>query len=326
MLLVPGTPVGAGARDVVGRFVALSDGDWAEIERGQPAVKNLPAIDRKEVAVAVVLKTRGRAAVFRQWATSPDALRHDEVVGMGALSAPPDIRDLDGLELEAHSREKLLECKPGACGVKLSAAAMERIYRAAGDRDEADAAAATAGEFREIVLEIAGAYRSGGPDALPPYDDRKEPVRVAEQLPGILDRLPVLTAHLPALRARLERPPLPIDPPDRLYWSKEKYWRREVVLLTHVTVEEVPSDRMVVAASKMLYANHYFEGLVRLAALVEDGDHAYLVDLSRARSDHKRGGFSFIERALVQRLLKGRLERQAVAYRTRLEAVDAAHR
>jgi hypothetical protein len=79
------------------------------------------------------------------------------------------------------------------------------------------------------------------------------------------------------------------------------------------------------AAAKQIYANHYFESSVSITVFVETrGGGGYLAYLSRTRADIRASGFNFLERAVLRRLVVGRLDAQLKWMRAVLEGGTGA--
>ncbi|HET6900760.1 MAG TPA: hypothetical protein VFK70_20560, partial [Vicinamibacteria bacterium] len=145
----------------------------------------------------------------------------------------------------------------------------------------------------------------------------------------VLAALRGLRAAAPALEASLAAVGLHLaeDPPaaGRLVWAQEKLWKRIVITLDHEVAAE-PSLAQGVIVSTRLYANHYFEGSYSVTAVQETAGGCYVTSLNLSRSDHKGGGFSGLERALVNLLVRRRLRSQWGEARTQLESTRQADR
>src|SRR5262249_7228643 len=132
----------------------------------------------------------------------------------------------------------------------------------------------------------------------------------------------------PDLYTFLERFPesRPTSVEDFLYWYKEKFWLLNVLSLNHAAIIDRPttSGRLILLVSKQLYATHYYESSLGITGFIESRGPSYLGFVTRTRPDIRRTGFTWLERALLKRLVKGRLEGQLKHLRARLESGSGA--
>jgi hypothetical protein len=85
---------------------------------------------------------------------------------------------------------------------------------------------------------------------------------------------------------------LPAGAVEVLFWSEDVMPRlRPILSVTHLVVFTPPElPGMTLAASKQIYANHYFEAAVDLTAILDRNPGSYLVVLRRFRFDNLPGG------------------------------------
>jgi hypothetical protein len=294
-------------------------------------------INRDQVLARVLSGKSGQLAVFvaTQLNAPPDALvvwmraiaelkRSKFVLAIGRFSDPPRPSDVENLMLDQPDLEAIRRCRPGDCGLKLSAGEIESLT----------AAVATAGpewreaaqrEFRRLVAERVVQYRARGLAALPPPADGKSR-RSDEALSAIVEQSPYL-AKLPQVVAWLKDYPYADAKVESfLYWSKESYGGgKPVISITHVGIIRPGSDHRlpaILVAGKQIFATHYFEGGLGLTMVLRDAtsDTQYLAYINRSQVDMLRGFFG----GLVRRVLVGRVAGQAPlivrGLRTRLES------
>jgi hypothetical protein len=247
------------------------------------------------------------------------------VMAVGRVGSAPSSRDLDGLTLDPGDVKDLSRCQLHKCELRLPAAAIER-FRSAIDWSSPDRAANAMGMFRETLASYAGSYLDHGNDALFEYANNDDPVHIADGLRRIVTRSPFIGEAAPDLYAYLDQFPRerPADAEDFIYWMKEKFWITNVVSLNHATVLDrtTTAGRLILAVSKQLYATHYYEASVSLTAYVQGPEgESYLVSLTRARADIRRSGFNWMERLLLNRLVRNRIESQVAYFKQRLEGV-----
>ena len=73
-----------------------------------------------------------------------------------------------------------------------------------------------------------------------------------------------------------------------LYWQRERFWRKELVSLDHRALLREP-DR-VLAATKQLWASHYHEASLSLAAAFQEAEGVVFLLVNDTRADIRPGG------------------------------------
>jgi len=160
------------------------------------------------------------------------------------------------------------------------------------DWDSSAAPAAVNALVQQFAFEYVNGYLEGVNERLAEYRDKTRPRLVAKEFREMIDLMPELTIHMPAMREHLLGYPqasLP-DSTSFLYWQKAAFGLKPTIRISHVTIEECP-DKTVVA-SKMLYASHYFWTALELRVLIPDpgrGQGFWFVTLNRSRSDGLSG-------------------------------------
>jgi hypothetical protein len=105
---------------------------------------------------------------------------------------------------------------------------------------------------------------------------------------------------------------------DTLVWSKIKFGLKPVIAVNHISIYKRNSDvgPQVLAASKQIYANHYFNAFLALTAFVNvpgATNTSYLVYENRSRADGLEGPFGKLKRGVVEKKvvegLRGIIER-----------------
>jgi hypothetical protein len=132
----------------------------------------------------------------------------------------------------------------------------------------------------------------------------------------IFDRAPEARRLLEALPRDTATEPL-------IFWSNEKFWRKPVVAMSHVVLHDTADAtwRFAVVASKQLYASHYHDASLELMAHATHAasGRSYVFLLTRTKADTRPGGFGWLERKLLNRLVRRRLEDRFEAMRARLQ-------
>ena len=308
--------------------------DLRTLDAGKAVVKSLDTPVRQELAHfgAVYIEASTDRFVER-FADIERFERGPGIPQIGRFSMLPRLADLATLTLPAKDVTALAKCRPGNCGVKLSAAAMSQF------RDQVNWSSPSAtlqanAIARETILELVRAYQANGNNALGHYDDGSEPLPVGEQFGALLDSGHLLPLPVPGLVAYLRGYPhsRPSGVEDFFYWSVVDFGLKPTVRVNHVILYPLadrPSGVSHVIAIKQLYASHYFHTTLELRFLVEDQRGAdrrgfYLLSITRSRIDGTGGLKGSLLRPIISRRsrtavrsylehLKGQVERAAPA-------------
>ena len=267
----------------------FSPSDLAALERGEPVAKVLDT-DRREVAVvgAIRIKAARERLVDRHRDVSkPPRQRHR--AGGGHVRRHPTRRRSAGPHAENYDLETIRDCKPGDCGVRVSAETMARFarevnWRAVDWREQAGAL------WRRVLAEYAAAYRATG--ALGDYRNKATPLSVAEEFDVLFDESKYFSSAVPEFFAYLQGFPRErlAGAEDILYWKKDDIGLRPITSITHLTLYTPPSGgpqprRPALIGTKQIYATHYFDAGLGLTLAFDDSAAGfYMVSVNRART------------------------------------------
>ena len=302
----------------------FSETDLAALQRGETVVKPSAVQDKRVVAVAGLVNLRATAAEFlRSYRESLTKTSNAAVMEIGSFGAVPALADLQNLTLEAKDIEDLKECTAGDCQIKLSAAMIERFAKEV-NWQAPDYAQQATQLFRTMLFEYITDYRARGDAALIHYGDKSNEVRLAEEHAALTQASGFLN-DLFAASSELQ----PIE--ELIVWSKIKFGLKPVIAINHITIykRERELGPQVLAVSKQLYANHYFNASLALTAFVTlPGPTSYLVYENRSRADGLEGPFSKLKRSVVEKKavegLKGVLENSKINLEAPMLARDNA--
>jgi hypothetical protein len=303
----------------------LTFGETRALQRGSVVAKMVETDDPAEVVsfAATSVKTTSARVV---------ALLHD-VEGRrsepwtqqcGRVGDPPSAADFAALTLDSGDARELSRGRVNACEVRLPADAIRLFNRELGGAPPAPRTERASAIFREMLAGYARAYRERGAPALFEYANNDDPVRIADSLQRLFRRSTLLRELAPDLQAFLVGSPAqrPADAEDYLYWAKEKFWLLDVVSLSQVALVDRPAGagRLTLAVSTQLYATHYYESSLGLTVFVESAPGTgWLFLLNRTRADIRRSGFTWLERLLLNHLVRRRLDARLSHLRARLE-------
>jgi hypothetical protein len=306
-------------------WIRLTRGERARLDADQPVARILPGHDG-QIAVFVATRLTAPPEALVAWTREITAFKRGAfVLAIGRFSDPPVPGDLDALTLDDRDVDEARRCRPGDCGLKLSAAEIARLQQAAegggtGWRDAVQRA------FRQVVFERVQTYRGGGLAALPAPADRSSSRRIDDVMATVVERSPYLY-RMPGLASWLTRYPHEGgDVESFFYWSKEYFGGgKPVIGVTHVAIVRptlTAGGQATIVAGKQILATHYSQTSLGLTLALPGvaGTPSYLVYVNRSALDVLTGMVGTLARPLMER----RLSRQAPlivdGLRTRLES------
>ena len=305
---------------------SLTTPELAAVEKGGIVAKVIDTSDRSEVlSIAVMRVSTTPARVLERFRNVESWRRDPWVLQIGRVGTVPSARDLEALTLDPRDVDDLARCRVNDCDIRFPAEVIEQFRKEIDWSSSSHAARANA-LFRETLSAYTASYLSRGNAALFNYDNNDDPVRIEAGLRLLILRSRLLADAAPDLHSYLERFPTdrPTDAEDFFYWLKERFWLLNVLSLNHSTVVDraTAGGRLIMAVSKQLYATHYYEASLSVTAYLEgpESGGSYLFSLNRVRADIRPGGFNWLERLLLNRLVRRRLEGQFRYLRQGLEA------
>jgi hypothetical protein len=109
----------------------VHDGKMAMIARGEAVAKGLPSKTPAEIIVFGAVFVNATPEEYVRFAFDMGRLRRvPGYLGVGRISNPPLLSDLEGFTLEPEDIRSLKTCGPGKCSVQLPADAMRELQRA----------------------------------------------------------------------------------------------------------------------------------------------------------------------------------------------------
>jgi len=305
----------------------FSDANVAALARGEVIRRTLEPSDNEEIVAVGAVRVRVPREFLIDRIRDIVAFKKSQyVLEIGTFRTPPHLDDLARLTVPAEDVDAIRQCKPGDCKLKLTAAMLGRLQREV-DWSKPDARVKGATVFKQLLVERAANYLSGGSQTLGTYIDKSNSTAMSEGLADLLTTSPYLTDYAPELRRFYDRFPKgePRDAESLLYWSKESFALKPVVGLTHLTIftTTVGDARMTLVASRGLYTSHYFEGSLALSVVTEargaSRPAVYLVYINQSRVDALTGAFSGLRRWVTVRRVRDGMEATLNALKERLE-------
>jgi hypothetical protein len=303
--------------------VTITADDRRQLDRGEPIARVLPA-EELEVAVLAAVPVNIDGDRMVAWIRRIEELKKSAyVLAIRRFSDPPRIEDLADLTLDDEELSEIRACRPGRCGVKLSAAEMSTLQRAAAGAGNAWKATLQE-EFRRVALERVNVYVSG--ESIGPFENHGDRIWPAQEFARLVDHSTFLVDHLPAFAEQLRAGPRSPHPgiESFLYWSKERVANRPIISVTHVNIIRSgdAGSPDVLVAGKEIFSTHYINASLGLTALMrgEPGGPNYLVYVNRSQVDVLHGIFAGIIRWFMQRRLKAEAANVLQGLRRRLES------
>lgn len=303
--------------------VTITAADRRQLDRGEAIARVLPGNDLQVAVFAAVPPGTDGDRLVAWIRRIEDLKKSSYVLAIRRFSNPPRIEDLAGATLDEEDLLEVRGCRPGKCGLKLSAGEMTALRNAAA-KTGGDWRPAVQEAFRRIVLRRVETYVARGEVAA--YEDRNKPVWPAIRFVNLLEQSKLLTERLPKLAAHLRGYPQAADPEVEsfLYWSKERLARKAIVSVTHISIarshEPALPDALVIG--KDIFSTHYVDASLSLTAIMrgDSGGSNYLAYLNRSEVDVLDGAFGRLIRRLMQRRLKAEAAGVIQSLGRRLEA------
>ena len=254
--------------------IGLSQNEIDDIRHGIPVVKTLPSRTPAEVFLFGAIYIHATPESYRQFALDFDRLRRiPSYLALGVFGTPPRLADLNGFALDSDDIRDLQKCRPGECMIQLPGGSMEELQRSI-DWSAPDVNQRVNQYLQGQALSLIQAYQREGNRALGVYNDKRNPIPVAEQFAYMLSYAKGLPAQLPNFYGYLLAYPdaKPASIEDRFYWANVKFGLKPTVRVIHlVTMRGDPADDVAyVVAEKQLYSSHYFATALDLSFCVRD--------------------------------------------------------
>lgn len=302
-------------------YIRASDAELRRLERGEILTRTLDSPDGREITSFGAIRVSCTADVFAARLRDIERFKASEyVLQIGRFQAQPTIQDLAKMTLDPSDREAMRSCRPGACGMRLPAAAIDRFRTGIpwGTPAEADAAAAA---MRQFLVDEAHTYLTRGSAALPNYADRPGTTPRAQAFRILLRPSAFKAESQPELFRWLDEfPGIPMEGAENfLYWSREKFGLKPTISVSHSVLQR--RDGAVVFGSKQVFASHYFEASLGMALFVPvpGTSHGYVTYLNRSRVDTLRGLLAPIARIVAARRARDGLARMLSDVKVKLE-------
>lgn len=303
------------------QYIRASDAELKRLEHGEVLTRTLDSPDGREITSFGAIRVACTADVFAARVRDIERFKASEyVLQIGRFRPEPGVEDVASMTLDPGDREAMRVCRPGACGLRLPAAAMEQFRTTIpwGTVKEADAATTA---VRRFLVDEARMYLARGSTALPDYVDRQGTSPRAQAFRVLLRPSEFKAESQPDLFRWLDEfPRLASDGSDNfLYWSREKFGLKPTISISHSVLRR--GNGTVVFGSKQVFASHYFESSLGMALFIEvpGAPYGYVTYLNRSRVDTLRGLLAPIARLVAARRARDGLGRMLIDVKRKLE-------
>lgn len=273
----------------------LSKGELKSAKEGRLVTKKLDTDVKQEVAMFGITRLNVSADTFlAEYGKDSFMIELAASGSWGFFSTPPVPEDVQELIVPSTDIDDLKKSNVGDSKVKGPLELLDAFRQL--DDSIADYQQQADGIFQRELLRYAQSYMQQGNAGLIEYRDKQNPIKVADELQDILKQSPYLDTYMPELRPYLEQYPNSELPgaSSQLFWKIENFGtkaKRPTISINHFVMYQ-PHEAEMIAASKQLYANHYYEAALGLTVMVKDPENpesgVYFMHISRSRVDALR--------------------------------------
>jgi hypothetical protein len=179
-----------------------------------------------------------------------------------------------------------------------------------------------------VILQYLDRYLAIGNAMMITYDDKIPPVNSLDKFRGLLHEVDWLNQAAPLFYACLDTfsgaPCLQID--SFVYWSNVLFGLKPVFSVTQTMIDQTvqANHPWVFIGFKQLYADHYFDGSLGLAVLLEQSaDPAnpvlWVAYINRTHTDALSGWLGPFKQAIVERKSRAAIQRTLLDMKASLE-------
>jgi hypothetical protein len=308
--------------------IGLTSEEIEAIGQGKAIVKMLPSPSPAEIFMFGAVFVKGKPEDYTKLAFDMDRLSQvPGYLGVGRMSEPPRLSDLEGFTLEPSDIRDLKRCEPGKCGVQLSAEMMKELQHTINtEGPEADAAVNE--RLQKMVLDLLTRYKAKGNRGLGVYRDKDEAFDVEAHHRSLISQAEALPIYLPRLSEYLiEYPEARLAGVDSFFfWEKVNFGLKPTLRLNHAILYRAqgPRARGEIIIAKQLYASHYIQAALDITACVprtsESGEAGfYLISLKGSTQHGLTGFFRKIIRAIVVSRTRSSQEKILVSLKDLIE-------
>ena len=283
----------------------LAESDLTALDQGETVIKLWPARDKREIAMGGAVRVQASAESFLQsFRENMTRKSNPAILEIGSFGNPPSVDDLQGLTIESRDIEDLRQCVVGNCRLKLSAMMIDRLQKEI-DWSAPDYPIHVTQLLKQMLVDYVRDYLARGDAALIQYDDKGEPISLADEQHELLASSSYhALADTNGVANNLSKSePMLVD--NAFVWSKIKFGLKPVIVVNHIMIYKRPQNTgaQILIVSKQIYANHYFDSSLGLTAFINipgPTPKTYLLYENRSRVDGLGGLFGKVKRGIIE--------------------------
>ncbi len=292
---------------VLSAKASFTEDELTKLKQGEMIAKLLPVQDKREVAVCGIISLKTPLDLgLKTFQEVMSRQNRQSIVQIGDFSQTPNLQDIQTLTLEKGDIEDLKKCQVGKCGVRLSAAMIERFQKEM-DWTATDYATQANRLFRQIMLEYVQDSLLRGDEALIEYNNQSDALRLQSEHISLLNNLLWINDFAPEFSKYLRDFPRSelSNVSKTVSWAKLKFGLKPVIIITQTINYTTEKDGLsqILSISKQIYATRYFDSSLGLTALIKfsDSNDSYLLYTNHSRSSSLEGMFSNFKHEIVER-------------------------
>src|SRR2546429_396051 len=283
----------------------LAEGDFTALDQGETVIKRLPALDKREIAICGAVRVPASAEMFLQsFRENMTRKSNPAILEIGSFGNPPSLNDLQSLTIESRDIEDLRQCVVGNCRLKLSAMIIGRLQKEI-DWSAPDYPIHVTQLLKQMLVDYVRDYLARGDAALIQYDDKGEPISLADEQHELLaaSSYHALANTNGDANNLSKSEAMLVD--NAFVWSKIKFGLKPVIAVNHIMIYQRPQNTgaQILIVSKQIYANHYFDSSLGLTAFINIPGpipNTYLLYENRSRVDGLGGVFGKVKRGIIE--------------------------
>ena len=314
--------------DFFKKYIGLNDDQIKSIRDGKSLAKILDSPTADEVFVFGGVYVHTTPEDYLKLASDIDALRKlPSYLAIQKFSDPPQLSDMDALNLEDDDVKDLQKCREGKCEIQLPTDAMDE-FRTKINWSAPDAHEQANRLTKTLILEALKKYGQGGNAELGVYRDKNNPAAVEQAFQSLVSRAKGLPVYLPELQTYLLNYPKAKSDhiQSQFYWEKVNFGLKPTIRVLQAVLYRGadPSRPEYAVAVKQLYASHYFQTALDLTICIRDDDGkqpgTYLITLKGSQQAGLTGLKGGIVRKVAVDKTRSSLERALAAMKVTLES------
>lgn len=302
----------------------LNSADWQALHGKQIVVRAVSRTPDKEMAsFGAMIAEASPEEFFKAFNTLSVFSKSDTTIACGRFSTQPALTDLETLPINDKDLYALMHAKANASDIKLSAADIARIQKAAGPQPlfSPKVKARLAAEYKQLLMEKVLAYLENGDASLEAYVDQEQAVSPQEAFSGMLKAQSAIPGTGGHLYEKLVGHPRETE--SFVYWAMQKFGKlKPVISLVHVLIHREAQRAFI--ASKQIYSSHYTEAGLGITELIPftapSGQTRTLVSYTiRLQVDLLNGSMGFMKKRMAQPHMLENLKLSLAALRLNVE-------